>query len=131
MDIGRISGRLVAAAFAIAVASPSPGLAQTLEQALGQAYRNNETLNAERASLRAISTGRTSDRKARLNVPSTRPAILFSKLLRTLIDVREALVHNTVEVLARRGSEAQRLMGLRYVFALTIRPLLTVGRRSF
>ena len=54
MDIGRISGRLVAAAFAIAVASPIPGLAQTLEQALGQANRNNETLNAERASLRGI-----------------------------------------------------------------------------
>jgi outer membrane protein len=54
LDIGRILGRLVAAAIAIAVASPIPGLAQTLEQALGQAYRNNETLNAERASLRAI-----------------------------------------------------------------------------
>jgi outer membrane protein len=54
MDIGGISGRLVAAAIAIAAASPMPGLAQTLEQALGQAYRNNETLNAERASLRGI-----------------------------------------------------------------------------
>jgi outer membrane protein len=54
MDIGGISGRLVAVAIVIAVASPIPGLAQTLEQALGQAYRNNETLNAERASLRGI-----------------------------------------------------------------------------
>ena len=54
MNIGSISGRLVAAAIAIAVASPIPGFAQTLEQALGQAYRNNETLNAERASLRGI-----------------------------------------------------------------------------
>lgn len=54
MDIGRISGRFVAVAIAVAVASPIPVLAQTLEQALGQAYRNNETLNGERASLRAI-----------------------------------------------------------------------------
>ena len=38
-----------------------------------------------RASLRAISTGRTSERKARLNVPSTRPAILLSMLLSTLM----------------------------------------------
>src|ERR1700759_5868287 len=39
-----------------------------------------------RASLRAISTGRTSDLKARLKVPSTRPAILLSMLLSTVIE---------------------------------------------
>src|SRR4051812_31643968 len=39
------------------------------------------------ASLRAISTGRTSDLKARLNVPSTRPASFCSRLRSTLTRV--------------------------------------------
>ena len=43
-----------------------------------------------RVSLRAISTGRTSDLKARENVPSTRPASLDSRLRRTLIAGRSA-----------------------------------------
>src|SRR5437868_8585120 len=46
---------------------------------------NDLCSSISRASLRAISTGRTSERKARLNVPSTRPAILLSRLRRTLI----------------------------------------------
>jgi outer membrane protein len=54
MNTGAMLGRLVAATIAIAFVSSVPALAQTLEQALGQAYRNNETLNAERASLRGI-----------------------------------------------------------------------------
>lgn len=53
MSIGGISCRFMLAAMMLAILLPLPGLAQTLEQALAQAYRNNETLNAERASLRA------------------------------------------------------------------------------
>src|SRR3984957_12480435 len=52
-----------------------------------------------RASLRAISTGRTSDLKARLKVPSTRPAILLSRLLRTLMGTPWGLIHATEIVL--------------------------------
>jgi outer membrane protein len=37
----------------LAIWLPAEGSAQTLERALAQAYRDNETLNAERASLRA------------------------------------------------------------------------------
>ncbi len=47
---------------------------------------NDLCSSISRASLRAISTGRTSDLKARLNVPSTRPAILLSMLLSMLIE---------------------------------------------
>ncbi|WP_366863926.1 TolC family protein [Bradyrhizobium sp.] len=43
---------LAAGSILVLLACPSGGSAQTLEQALAQAYRNNETLNAERAGLR-------------------------------------------------------------------------------
>src|SRR5712691_12455545 len=52
MGIGGICCRSILAAMMLAVLLPLPAPAQTLEQALAQAYRNNETLNAERASLR-------------------------------------------------------------------------------
>jgi outer membrane protein len=42
-----------AAAIAAALGIAHPALAETLESALAQAYRNNPTLNAQRASLRA------------------------------------------------------------------------------
>lgn len=48
-----VSGRSVAAAVMLVGLLPVQASAQTLEQALVQAYRSNETLNAERASLRA------------------------------------------------------------------------------
>ncbi len=44
----------VCAAFlGVALVAPSPSVAETLESALAQAYRNNPTLNAQRAALRA------------------------------------------------------------------------------
>jgi len=52
MGIGGVSCRSILATMMLAVLLPLPAPAQTLEQALAQAYRNNETLNAERASLR-------------------------------------------------------------------------------
>jgi len=52
MCIGGISGGVVVIVMMFAALLPVPGSAQTLEQALAQAYRNNETLNAERAGLR-------------------------------------------------------------------------------
>jgi len=52
MSIARTSIRLLAVAV-VAVWSCRSGGAQTLDRALAQAYRNNETLNAERANLRA------------------------------------------------------------------------------
>ena len=52
MSIARTSIRLLAMAV-VAVWSWRSGAAQTLDGALAQAYRNNETLNAERANLRA------------------------------------------------------------------------------
>ena len=52
MSIARTSIRLLAVAV-VAVWSLRMAAAQTLDQALGQAYRNNETLNAERVNLRA------------------------------------------------------------------------------
>src|SRR6201987_2699734 len=48
------SCRYAVAALMLAIWLPAEGAAQTLERALAQAYRNNETLNAERASLRGI-----------------------------------------------------------------------------
>src|ERR1700756_5097002 len=45
--------RYAIAAMMFAIWLPTEGSAQTLERALAQAYRDNETLNAERASLRA------------------------------------------------------------------------------
>jgi outer membrane protein len=48
---GSLCRCLIAAIFVILL--PAEGWAQTLERALAQAYRNNETLNAERASLRS------------------------------------------------------------------------------
>src|ERR1700751_3655180 len=47
------SCRYAVAALMLAIWLPAEGAAQTLERALAQAYRGNETLNAERASLRA------------------------------------------------------------------------------
>jgi outer membrane protein len=44
---------LGAAAFVAVLAIPRPASAETLESALAQAYRNNPTLNAQRAALRA------------------------------------------------------------------------------
>lgn len=52
MSIARTSIRLLAMAV-VAVWACRNSAAQTLDQALAQAYRNNETLNAERANLRA------------------------------------------------------------------------------
>jgi outer membrane protein len=46
-----------AAAIAAALAASYPAGAETLESALAQAYRNNPTLNAQRAALRAIDEG--------------------------------------------------------------------------
>ena len=46
-----------AAAIAAVLAGSRPALAETLESALAQAYRNNPTLNAQRAALRAIDEG--------------------------------------------------------------------------
>ncbi len=51
-QLGPVAGRLVLAA-ALAVAYCSKGNADTLEWALVQAYQNNPSLNAQRASLRA------------------------------------------------------------------------------
>jgi outer membrane protein len=53
MSIAGVSYRSTVLALAFVLALPIAGSAQTLETALAQAYRNNETLNAERASLRA------------------------------------------------------------------------------
>src|SRR4051794_41895333 len=55
---------------------------------LGTYVRDTETVlcsSISRASLRAISTGRTWVRNTRPNVPSTRSAILLSRFLSTLI----------------------------------------------
>src|SRR6266849_8920231 len=52
MAIRGASYQTVIAAMSLMILLPTGGSAQTLEQALAQAYRNNETLNAERASLR-------------------------------------------------------------------------------
>src|SRR5436190_13520012 len=55
---------------------------------LGTYVRETETVlcsSISRASLRASSTGRTSERKTRPKVPSTRSASLLSRLRRTLI----------------------------------------------
>src|SRR4051795_3714853 len=55
---------------------------------LGTYVRLTETVRCSSislASLRASSTGRTSDLKTRPNVPSTRPAIFSSRLRRTLM----------------------------------------------
>ena len=46
-----------AAAMAAVLAASHPAGAETLELALAQAYRNNPTLNAQRAALRAIDEG--------------------------------------------------------------------------
>src|SRR5436305_7126995 len=46
-----------AAAIAAALALPHGALAETIESALAQAYRNNPTLNAQRAALRATDEG--------------------------------------------------------------------------
>src|SRR5437870_3835352 len=46
-----------AAAIAVVLASSRPAGAETLESALAQAYRNNPTLNAQRALLRATDEG--------------------------------------------------------------------------
>ncbi|MGX9948569.1 TolC family protein (plasmid) [Bradyrhizobium denitrificans] len=52
MSIARTSIRLLALSVVV-VWSCGTGTAQTLNSALAQAYRNNETLNSERANLRA------------------------------------------------------------------------------
>src|SRR5947207_621767 len=54
MGIGGASCRSMIAATMLTLLLPGGGSAQTLEQALAQAYRSNETLNAERASVRGI-----------------------------------------------------------------------------
>jgi outer membrane protein len=46
-----------AAAIAAALVAVRPAVAETLESALAQAYRNNPSLNAQRAALRAIDEG--------------------------------------------------------------------------
>ena len=46
-----------AAAIAAALGVPCRADAETLDSALSQAYRNNPTLNSQRASLRAIDEG--------------------------------------------------------------------------
>jgi outer membrane protein len=53
VSISGSSCRYAIAAMMLAIWLPAEGSAQTLERALAQAYRDNETLNAERASLRA------------------------------------------------------------------------------
>ena len=50
--------RTVCAATMVAVLGMAqPAAAETMESALGQAYRSNPTLNAQRASLRAVDEG--------------------------------------------------------------------------
>src|ERR1041384_956216 len=46
-----------AAAMAGVLGLAYPAAAETMESALGQAYRNNPTLNAQRAALRAVDEG--------------------------------------------------------------------------
>src|SRR5262245_14011877 len=53
MDGTGVRWAVCAAAMAAALGIPHLAGAETLEGALGQAYRNNPTLNASRASLRA------------------------------------------------------------------------------
>jgi outer membrane protein len=54
MDGTGVRRTVCAAAMAAVLAIPYSAGAETLEGALGQAYRNNPTLNAQRAALRAI-----------------------------------------------------------------------------
>src|SRR5437016_6513047 len=53
MDGTGVRRAVCAAAIAAVLAIPHPAAAETLESALAQAYRNNPTLNAQRAALRA------------------------------------------------------------------------------
>ena len=53
MDGTGVRRTVCAAAMAAVLAIPHSAGAETLEGALGQAYRNNPTLNAQRAALRA------------------------------------------------------------------------------
>src|SRR5947207_13597473 len=56
--MGATGVRWVACVAAVAAAlTPSYAIAETLESALAQAYRNNPTLNAQRAALRATDEG--------------------------------------------------------------------------
>src|SRR5438445_1989163 len=54
MDGTGVRRAVCAAAIAALLAIPLTAQAETLESALAQAYRNNPTLNAQRAALRAI-----------------------------------------------------------------------------
>jgi len=53
MDGTGVRRAVCAAAIAAVLAIPAAARAETLESALAQAYRNNPTLNAQRAALRA------------------------------------------------------------------------------
>src|ERR1700712_2710105 len=72
---------------------------------LGTYVRDSDMVlcsSISRTSLRASSTGRTSDRKTRPNVPSTRSVSLASRLRRTLMPG----FHATGEGPTRSGSRA-------------------------
>jgi len=57
MDGTGVRRAVCAAAIAAVLAIPAAARAETLESALAQAYRNNPTLNAQRAALRAVDEG--------------------------------------------------------------------------
>src|SRR3954447_13376329 len=81
---------------------------------LGTYVRLTETVRCSSislASLRASSTGRTSDRKTRPNVPSTRSASLLSRLRRTLIVAPGLPDQNGVTRLGEAEDAAGTMLG--------------------